>query len=56
MLYDNHKGWLISYNELRPVTGRWKAEKQGVSMCAGTREALVNMIDARSQDKSLNAR
>ena len=46
----NYKGWCITYNEARPVIGRWKAERYGVSICAGKEEVLKDMIDQRIKD------
>ena len=40
-------GWIIQYNPTKPMTGRWQAEKDGVTMCAGDYEALEHMIKVR---------
>lgn len=40
-----YKGWRYDYDEARPVTGRWRATRFGVGMCAGTLEQLLRMID-----------
>ena len=42
-----YKGWAIDYDVRRPVTGTWRAERHGVGMCAGTKEALYRMIDTK---------
>lgn len=47
---DEHRGWAIGYNPDAPATGRWCAMRHGVAMCAGTREALVRMVDQRIAD------
>jgi len=43
-------GWKISY-----IGGngsqRWIASRYGVTMCANTKDLLINMIDARRKDK-----
>lgn len=44
-----YKGWAIWEDLRAPVTGRWRARRYGVGMCAGTREALGRMIDARDE-------
>lgn len=45
---DNfYKGWTISYSAARPITGQWRAVRHGVSISAGTRAALLRMIDTR---------
>lgn len=46
-------GWKYSYNHSLPVTGRWRAERFGVGMCAGTEEALKRMIDAKNEQTRL---
>jgi hypothetical protein len=40
-----YRGWGCGFDPERPVTGRWQAIRHGVSICAGTREALERMID-----------
>lgn len=45
--YITYKGWYIFEDLRAPVTGRWRARRYGVGMCASTREALGRMIDAR---------
>ena len=47
---DAYRGWAISYSAARPVTGQWRAERFGVGMCAGTRDALIRMIDTRADE------
>jgi len=42
-----YNGWTIRYYPAAPVTGRWSAIRFGVSICAGTEEALKRMIDQR---------
>lgn len=44
---EEYKGWVITYNPSLPVTGKWRAEQFGVGMCAGTKEAIKRMIDAK---------
>lgn len=48
---DHYRGWWISYGSKRPVTGTWRATRYGVGMCAGSREALVRMIDQKVNDE-----
>ena len=40
-------GWKITYRDLRLVTGKWRAERFGVGMCAGSAESLKRMIDLK---------
>lgn len=47
---DTHKGWVITFNRNRPVTGAWRAEKFGVGMCNNSRESLVKMIDVKEDE------
>lgn len=42
-----YRGWKITYDRYRPVTGVWRAEKHGVGMCAGNLAQLHRMIDTR---------
>lgn len=42
-----HKGWHVTGDRAAPVTGRWKASRHGIGMCAGSYEELVDMIDRR---------
>jgi len=45
-----YRGWEITYNDRRPVTGVFEAESHGVTMSAGTRAAIFQMIDQRIKD------
>lgn len=40
-----YRGWKITYNRYRPVTGVWRAERHGVGMNAGNLAQLKRMID-----------
>ena len=42
-----YRGWKITYDRNRPVTGTWRAEKHGVGVCAGNLAQLHRMIDTR---------
>lgn len=46
-----YRGWDVSYKPERPVTGKWRAERFGVGMCANTREMIIRMIDRREKDR-----
>lgn len=46
-----YRGWAVTYDAERPVTGRWRAEWHGVGMNAATKEALLRMIDTRMADQ-----
>jgi len=48
MCFTNYyRGWTLSHRYERPVSGRWVAERDGVTMGHNTREGLCNMIDQR---------
>ena len=40
-------GWSIQHNKEAPITARWQAEQDGVTMCSGDYEALEHMIKVR---------
>ena len=40
-------GWVILHQPTKPITSKWQAERNGVTMCAGTYDALVSMINTR---------
>jgi hypothetical protein len=42
--------WRVTYVYTRPATGRWKAESAGVSISAGSREALFSLVVQRKKD------
>jgi len=48
---NTFKGWEVVYNGFAPITGRYKARRHGVTMCAGTRAGLESMITKRNQDE-----
>lgn len=51
-----YKGWKISYDSAAPITGKFRAIKYGVSLCANTEQMLYNMIDQRGMEKHFNVR
>jgi len=46
-----YRGWSISEIPSNPVTGRWVAQQNGVSMCANTRGMLESMIDKKTVER-----
>jgi len=44
---NTYRGWKITYNINRPVTGKYVAERHGVEICAASRVAIERMVDAR---------
>jgi len=48
---ERYKGWLVSFSHNAPVTGKWRAERFGVGMCAGTAEQLQRMIDVKTEER-----
>lgn len=52
MLIKHYAGWKIYDNgPYAPVTGRFSAERFGVTMCANTQELLIRMIETRIKDE-----
>ena len=51
MLIRYYAGWKIYDNGPHaPVTGRFSAERFGVTMCANTQELLIRMIDLKNKE------
>lgn len=48
---NEYLGWWIKYDRNAPVTGRWRATRQGVGMCHNTREGLESMIRAKVAER-----
>lgn len=44
---NQYRGFSITYAPSAPITGRWQAARNGVTLCADSREALCRMIDLR---------
>lgn len=42
-----YRGYTITYDPNAPITGKWRAVRFGVGMCANTREMLIRMIDQK---------
>ena len=42
-----YKGYEITYSLNRPYTGRYRAEKNGVTLSANTEQQLKTMIDTK---------
>lgn len=45
-----YKGFLITCNVDRPVTGQWTAERFGVRLSAGNIQSLGRMVDAKVKE------
>ena len=45
-----YRGYAVTFNRTRPVTGQWRAERFGVGMCAGSEDALRRMVDQKLAD------
>lgn len=45
----SYGGWHVRYVPSAPITGRWKAVKQGVEVCAGTTEVLAMILRLREK-------
>jgi hypothetical protein len=43
----NYRGWKITFNENRPVTGVYVAERWGVMVNNSTLEGVKNLVDSR---------
>lgn len=50
-----YKGWNIYFGMSYPITGRFQALRNGVSLCANTFETLKKMIDLRRYEKAKNS-
>lgn len=51
-----YRGWSITHSELRPVTGRWMAQRHGVRVGSGTLEGVKRVIDLHIEDQLRTAR
>lgn len=47
MIRNRLQGWLLTHHASDPITGRYRATRFGVGICAGTYEELVSMIRRR---------
>ena len=47
-----YRGWTLGYSSTAPVTGRWKATRYGVSMCANDKPLILRMIDAKANESN----
>jgi hypothetical protein len=47
---SNYKGWTITYDANRPVTGTWRAERYGVGVCHNSLEGVKRLVDAKIED------
>jgi len=45
-----YRGWHIGRGPDHPVTGQWRAGRNGIGMSATTLEQLLKMIDLRVED------
>ena len=46
-----YRGWYFCRGPDHPVTGQWRAERNGVGLSAGTEAQLMRMIDAKVADE-----
>ncbi len=52
MLNTGHyHGWRVYYDYSAPVTGRWSATQNGVSVCSSTQDGLKKLIDLKNSDR-----
>lgn len=47
----SYRGWKITFDSNRPVTGLWRAEKAGVGVCHNSYEAVKHLVDAHEIGK-----
>jgi len=52
---SEYRGWRISYEPSRPITGQWRAVRHGVGMCHNSEEAIKRMIDQKVLDARADA-
>ena len=45
---SSHLGFVITFSEDRPITGRWRGVRYGVSVCSGTYDSLIQVIKERA--------
>ncbi len=48
-----YRGWKITRDDRRPVTGIYRAVRHGVGMCAGDSITLLRMIDTRAEEERI---
>lgn len=46
----DYQGWHYDHSFDRPVTGRWRAERHGVGLCADNLESLKAMIRTKNAE------
>ena len=46
-----YRGWRITYDPLRQVTGTWRADRYGVGMCNNSEEFIRRMVDTKVEEK-----
>ena len=51
-----YRGWHVTYDGTRPVTGTWRAERFGVGMCNNFMHGLLRMIDYKVTEKQMGTR
>lgn len=49
---DVYCRWTVRYQPEAPVTGRWRATRHGVGMCANTITLLARMIDQKHAEET----
>lgn len=42
-----YKGYRITHDPARPVTGTWRADRYGVGMCNNSEESIRRMVDTK---------
>lgn len=45
----NYKGWIITYDRDRPITGQWRGERYGVGVSNNSLEAVKKQIDYKTE-------
>jgi len=48
-----YRGWSLGFNPRRPVTGTWKATRDGVTLCAASQTALQTTVDNHIRDRAV---
>jgi hypothetical protein len=52
MAIHYYRGWhYVDQGPNAPVTGRWRAQRHGVGMCANNEALLKRMIDTRVNEE-----
>lgn len=52
--FEAYHGWKIFEGPDHPVTGKWRADKFGVQICAGTRSQIRRMVERKAKEEQVD--